>query len=225
MYVKFIGSVSGAFLVAVIFLMVTIYIRCISSDGPDGLPETPPLPCIPVNLGHGETWELPYDRQGYWGWRRRDLPKMYQGACCHGHQDLGLFASQALAFHQTTCFLWGRVEPLKNIKFQKEERDCPHSLALSFSGTANFAPFMGVKPGCSFLMYFALANFSSAAVHLHILNRLTKKSWQRQALLFRKKMPLGWKLPLASCGLWTIALRAGVLDASTCSQQDHSTSW
>ena len=225
MYVKFIGSISGAFLVAVVFLMVTIYIRCISSDGPDGLPETPPLPCIPVNLGYGETWELPYDRQGYWGWRRRDLPKMYQGACCHGHQDLGLFASQALAFHQTTCFLWGRVEPLKNIKFQKEERDCPHSLALSFSGIADFEPFMGVKPGCSFLMYFALANFSSAAVHSHILNRLTKKSWQRQALLFRKKMPLGWKLPLASCGLWTIALRAGVLDASTCSQQDHSTSW
>ena len=45
-----------------------------------------------------------------------------------------------------------------------------------------------VKPGCPFLTYVALANSSSAAAHSHILNRLTKKSWQRQApLLFRKK--------------------------------------
>ena len=57
MYVKFIdlGSINGALVVAVIFLMVMIFIRCISSGGTEGLPETSLLPAAPVNLGHSET--------------------------------------------------------------------------------------------------------------------------------------------------------------------------
>lgn len=99
-----------------------IFIRWVSSGKTEGQTELPPLTAIPVNLGHGETWEVPRDKRGYRGpeemWLVQDHPV--------GHQTRSS-VSQASAFHQATCSLWERVKPLKKKKnlSSKKSRDSP----------------------------------------------------------------------------------------------------
>lgn len=65
------GSVSAAVVVAIIFLVV-IFIRWVSSETEAA--GDPPLTAIPMGVAHGETWELPWARQGHWD-PDFDLPK------------------------------------------------------------------------------------------------------------------------------------------------------